>query len=245
MTDHSVSSDELKARAAVYGLFSGAFCDPQPAAPSRELLRDLFAMIPEGNAVSLPSSTLADPSGEMRRVFGYNLSPDCPPYETQYGKSEIFRQSQQLADLAGYYRAFGVDMAEGNRRPDSLAVELEFTALLCVKEARALACGEQDVAVICRSARARFLREHLGRWIPGFYTAVRLKAEGSYYASLTRTLVEFIALDARALGVDATGPAALPVIREGGEDRCATCLSGFSEQVIPGLRNPAGDEHGA
>lgn len=245
MTDHSVSPNELKARAAVYGLFSAAFCDPQPAAPSRETLQDLFVMIPEAGDLPLPSSAPSNPSEEMRRVFGYNLSPDCPPYETQYGKSEIFRQSQQLADLAGYYRAFGVDMAEGNRRPDSLAVELEFTALLCVKEARALACGEQGSAVICRSARARFLREHLGRWTPGFFTAVRLKAEGSYYASLTRTLVEFIALDARALGVDAAGPATLPVIREGGEDRCATCLSGFSEPVIPGLRNPEGNEHGA
>jgi TorA maturation chaperone TorD len=74
-------------------------------------------------------------------------------------------KSFELADIAGFYRAFGVEITPGTERPDHIAVELEFMHLLAVKEV--VAAGREDGgehARICRDARATFFRDHLGRW---------------------------------------------------------------------------------
>lgn len=212
-----------KARAAIYGALSQSFLDPTPEPLDAGVLAGWLRVLPEGESIPLPDPAPRDLSLEIRRVFGFNLSPDCPPYETQYGKQEIFRQSQMLADLSGYYRAFGVDLADGARRPDALTVELEFAGLLCLKEAQADARGEHDHAAVCRSARTRFLRDHLARWSPVFSRAVELKASGTYYASLARTLAAFVELDARALGITEIADAPQEVRREDPDEACSGC----------------------
>ena len=73
--------------------------------------------------------------------FGLVLTRECPPYETEYHpSSEPFFRSQEMADVAGFYRAFGLETAQAAReRPDYLGLELEFMAFLLLKKRLALA----------------------------------------------------------------------------------------------------------
>src|SRR5262249_45823836 len=48
-----------------------------------------------------------DRDAEYDRIFGVVFSKECPPYETEYHTTtDVFFRSQQLADIAGFYRAF-------------------------------------------------------------------------------------------------------------------------------------------
>lgn len=230
MNPPETSQDGLQARASLYRLFSAAFRDPSPEVAEPKEVGALLKAIPGSGAVPMPPRAPSDPAADMRRVFGYNLSPDCPPYETQYGRLGVFRQSQTMADLAGFYRAFGVDVAGGDRRPDHLPVELEFASLLCLKEARALEKRDSEGAGVCRGARARFLQEHLALWAPAFSQAVSRKAPGSYYAALSQSLEAFVRLDAESLGVVAAERLPGPRLEEP-EDPCRSCFGGIDETV--------------
>jgi nitrate reductase assembly molybdenum cofactor insertion protein NarJ len=70
---------------------------------------------------------------------------------------------EELADIAGFYRAFGV--APDCERPDYISAELEFMKLLTMKEAKAILNNEAANAEICLSAQKKFLSSHLGRWV--------------------------------------------------------------------------------
>ena len=134
-----------------------------------------------------------------RRAFGVTGSL-C--YETEYGLPHEFRQAQELADIAGFYRAFGFTF-EGkiHERPDFLASELEFMHILALKEAYAIEARRSDQAEICVEAERKFLQDHLGRWIGLFaerFTSA--DAEDSPYRNLAQWLVAFINADADRVG---------------------------------------------
>jgi TorA maturation chaperone TorD len=87
---------------------------------------------------------------EFSKIFGYTLQCDCPPYETLYGSggyagantqlagAQVFEQSQTLGDIAGFYRAFGLEVSDQiKERLDYISIELEFMSFLAYKEAYA------------------------------------------------------------------------------------------------------------
>ncbi len=138
---------------------------------------------------------------ERRRVFGHIMSADCPPCETQWGGTQTFRQAQDLADIAGFYRAFGLEAAAGGERLDHIATELEFASFLAWKEASAAAAAEEERAAIARDARRRFIEEHLGRWAPSFAARLAKIAGRGPYVDVARRIRAAISADADALGV--------------------------------------------
>jgi DMSO reductase family type II enzyme chaperone len=111
-------------------------------------------------------------------VFGHTTSPDCPPYEGEYGQAHIFQKSHVLADLQGFYKAFGVEISPVFKdRPDHLSVELEFMHLLALKEAYALLHQHDDDKVeVCQRAQESFLAMHLAPWAISFALMVAKKA---------------------------------------------------------------------
>ncbi|MFZ5817532.1 MAG: TorD/DmsD family molecular chaperone [Bacillota bacterium] len=152
------------------------------------LLRALRASLPAEAAGMAERCQAAldgpgDREAEYNGLFGGQAVP-CPLYETEYTGAHVWMQTQQMADIAGFYRAFGVDTP--GERPDGLAAELEFMGLLCLKEAVAQAEGLYEEAALCADAQTKFLTEHLGRWLPKVVERVeRLGAEG-YYPELLR-----------------------------------------------------------
>jgi TorA maturation chaperone TorD len=140
-------------------------------------------------------------AGEHRTIFGHVVAHGCPPYETEFGRRHVFGQSQELGDIRGFYEAFGVRPRAGGERPDHLACELEFLALLAIKEAIAIAIGDPDRAAICVAAAARFVEDHPGRWVAALAARIEGRAPGSGYAAASALAASVLADHARDVGV--------------------------------------------
>jgi TorA maturation chaperone TorD len=127
----------------------------------------------------------------------------CPPNETSHTAEtpqHALTRTFELADVAGFYRAFGVEVTPGTERPDHVSVELEFMQLLAVKEAVALGEeGEGESAEICRDASRAFLCDHLGRWAERFAERVEAGSDPLFGAA-ARILRGFVAHEAARLG---------------------------------------------
>ena len=161
---------------------------------------------------------------EHLKMFGPTPAGDAPPYESFYGNSHVFMQSQQLADISGFYRAFGIDAAKGERS-DHLALELEFLAYLAVKES----LGTAEQAEICRDATRAFLRDHVGRWVRAFAVRVATAGRSAFYTDLTRRIADFVEADCREFGVTPAevSPSELRQPEIETDMSCGDCLSSF------------------
>lgn len=161
-------------------------------------------------------------------AFGHAARGRCPLNEIEYGdlKADPLFQPHRLADLAAFYRAFGLEVAEdAGERHDHIALELEFMSVLAAKEAYALEHQlEADALAQCREAQRKFLREHLGRWTPAF---ARRLARLTDHAAL-RTLAEFtrgyVADECARFGVPAgSEDLLLRSVDPAAESLCASC----------------------
>jgi TorA maturation chaperone TorD len=138
------------------------------------------------------------------RNFTLSSSPDCPTFETAFLSIDAGQQTHRMADIAGFYRAFGVDPAAPGYRPDDLPVELEFMGYLCRKELFAKErLGAPRVQQTLRAERM-FLREHLGRWASplGRRIAIHAMADPFYFAA-GEALSDWLEAECERLG---TGP---------------------------------------
>lgn len=135
-------------------------------------------------------------------LFGHAVSGKCAAYETEYGDSEINQRTAQLADLAGFYQAFGLEPAsrEGDR-PDFIAVECEFMSVLCAKEAHSRDTGHDAGIVCCTDAQSAFLKDHLARWLPAFAHRVGEAGADPFYDALGRMARELLALECARFGL--------------------------------------------
>lgn len=173
---------------------------------------------------ALETATLCELETSYIGCFGHAISKECPPYEAEYGQAHIFQKTQRLADVAGFYRAFGLEpAADHHDRHDHLSVELEFMQFLCLKEAYALDRDHSHERVtMCRHAQRKFLAEHLGAWAFGFGRRLREKARDTLYARLGEMLMSFLANDIRSFGLE-PDETAEPKLAEPLEEETAAC----------------------
>lgn len=217
--------------------------DPR-AVPGRlapgEIPVDMLQLAPLISFLRQPEQ---DFSEEFDRVFGLLVSRECPPYETEYCPQtfSVYR-SHHLADIAGFYRAFGLEPSrEFPERHDHIALELEFMAWLNTKTRYALEHGDEDNANLCRDAQVRFFRDHLAWWITAFALALRKKADGirderdltlppqSFQGAIGAFLAAFVPAERGILGI--APPIALIAIEESNNNEsdredCETCAFG-------------------
>jgi TorA maturation chaperone TorD len=210
------------ARAGDYELF--AHCFAYPDGERVAALREVAGEVLNTNGW-LPAMRLAAVAREIDRanlepvyvsLVTFSGSPDCPAYETAYFSSDAQQQTLRMADVAGFYRAFGVDATSGGFRPDELPVELEFMAYLCRKEAHAVEHkGAPRVAQVRRAQRV-FLEDHLGRWASVFGERIADGAPaGHFYALAGRTLQAWLGVECRWTGATpalVAGPATPAVV---------------------------------
>jgi TorA maturation chaperone TorD len=153
----------------------------------------------------LPESE-EDLNREFERAFGLLVTSPHPPYETEYlGEKLAFQRAQQLADVAGFYRAFGLKLSqEYPERPDHIVVELEFMAFLIGMERKAAdgSSSEDDERVaVCRDAQRRFLNDHLVWWLPTFARLLVHERPDCFYAAGGRFLAALVPAERTLLKV--------------------------------------------
>ena len=140
---------------------------------------------------------------EYEAVFGYCASKSCPPYETEYcALKDIHFRSQQMADIAGFYRAFGLKPSSNvHDRADHISREAEFMAILI---ARQLHAADQKLGAeafeVCHEAQRAFLRDHLGWWLPAFGARLMNEARG-FYVVLGQLICAFVPAERAILGL--------------------------------------------
>jgi nitrate reductase assembly molybdenum cofactor insertion protein NarJ len=94
--------------------------------------------------------------GVFHSVFG--PGGPAPPREVSY--HDTLELGTLMADLASQYEAFGYRPVT-DETPDHVSVEVGFVAYLHLKEAYALAIGDEEAAGLARRTAERFEREHL------------------------------------------------------------------------------------
>lgn len=243
------------ARQALYRYTALAFLDPRAGSWSRlidrqsqecvqaaaELLRSEPSLVPPAMALGeLPLERL-DPAdmfallptsperlnAEFEKTFSLLVSGTCPPHETEYINSKFtFQRSHELADIAGFYRAFGLKTsAEHPERHDHIVLELEFMAFLIGLERQAESEGQPSGhrAEVCRDAQSKFLKEHLAWWVPTFAKLLAHEQPDGFFASVAALLAALIPAERALLGVDAPSHSVGPSTVERPEE-CQSCL---------------------
>ncbi len=145
---------------------------------------------------------LADLQSEHRRVFSNVITLDCPPYETLFGNDHVFAQAHVMGDIAGFYKAFGVELSRDvHERMDHLSVELEFMHFVAYKESYARCHDGAEKTQIVVDAQKKFVKEHIGRWVPLFARMLVRKADYGFYRHLADWTADWMDFEAAYLGV--------------------------------------------
>ncbi len=246
------------ARCAVYVALGLGFAPPErgevrdrlASREGSEALAEAFAAAGMSELAGAARQLSARPpdTDTYRRLFGHTARGAVPPYGAEYGSDTLFQQPQRLADLAGFYAAFGmrVDPVE-HERVDHVRCQLEFLAFLARKEAYEIEhqvapearqrTAEDDWRDEIRKAERLFLREHLGRFAPAFGERLRREDPDGFYGVLGGLLRGFVEAECRRLGA-AAGPDNL-VLRPN-EDDGAPMLCGGGTESLPGGSPGAG-----
>ncbi|MCE9552896.1 MAG: molecular chaperone TorD family protein [Planctomycetes bacterium] len=247
-----------QARQILYRFIAMALADPRAGAwleltslPNNSLLNDAADLL--RNEAAAASAELAlgeqpleelNPAPVVARLpasrhalnelfestFGLLASSTCPPHETDYINSKFtFQRSHALADVSGFYQAFGLEPSPQRREQhDHIVLELEFMAFLLGLERRAAECGDQggaQRAAICRDAARRFLHEHLAWWAPAFGRLLGRENPGGYYEAVGVLLGALIAAERSLCGIEHPRVGAAPSSVERPEE-CEGCQLG-------------------
>jgi len=195
---------------------ANAFCG-QSLLPSAETL--IGALRPDSHESFLNAYLAA---------FGHAARGSCPLNEIEYGdiKADPLFQPHRLADLAAFYRAFGLEIAEdAGERHDHICLQLEFMCVLTAKEAYALE-HQLDARQLgqCRDAQKQFLREHLGRWTPAFTRRLAAATREPALRALADFTRAFIESECARFNVKSgSEDLLLRPVDEAAESMCASC----------------------
>ena len=199
-----------------------------------ELVRRLAACTPSPSAQTLDAF--------YRRLFGHTVRGVVPPYETEYGEDSPFLPAQEMSDLAGFFRAFGLVLdPAGHERIDHISCECEFLLFLARKEAYALERADESLREDIRRAARLFLRDHAGRFAPAFGKKLAREDPGGFYGALGELCAAFVGQECAQTGVPA-GPEVLRLRSTSDGDAPMACGTGTEPELlqIEGLSRPFG-----
>jgi len=182
-------------------------------APSSELqatIQGVCEMLKSGEQGPTPGTL----EYEYNRLFAHLGSAKCPPYETEYGYDNVFQKTQTMADIAGFYKAYGLEVSDTNaERVDFLSTELEFMAFLSLQEAYAREHGECEHIEVCVDTQRKFMKDHLGRWTGIFTKILSRTTQEKFYENAGKQLEEFVGGELGRLNVfpeEVTAPSKEP-----------------------------------
>lgn len=184
-----------------------------------ELRGELEGHVALGPLVRRLDEGLQEVQGDYVACFEAG-SARAPLYETEYGRMRGLSKGKDLADVVGFYSAFGLTLGEAPEMPDHVAVELEFYALLLHKQ-EVLASDPEGTEIVL-DARRKFLADHLGGFVGALAQRPSVVAS-AVYGPLFAWVAGLVAAECTRLGVR---PAPLDFFAaEDGEMNCGGCVS--------------------
>ncbi len=149
--------------------------------PNQKQLLTLFQAVYQ----AIPTENKDSLAEEYNRLF--ECSAPCPINECGLVRRD---KGVILADIAGFYRAFGFELADNAReKADHLVVELEFVALLLVMLAKGSeSANTLEVIQTTQNALSSFSFDHLGEWLPAFCERLSQLTVVPFYQHLAQLL---------------------------------------------------------
>ena len=136
------------------------------------------------------------------QLFGHAVRSTCPPYELEYERGDIPQQSAELADIAGFYTAFGMELqAAAHERADHATVQFEFLSVLAAKEVYAIENDDSEGRQVLQDAQKSFLADHIARWVPAMATRLFDADPEGFYGRLGGFMHSFIEAECGHFGV--------------------------------------------
>ncbi len=191
-------SEIAKGRSSVYKLLSHVFIkevSPELLNTFREKeisdsLDELGVDIGECLKSDSDNKLLDDLATEYAALF---LTPGgLSPHESVKLKGLLLQEP--ASEVLAFYKECGLEIpADYKGFPDQLGVELEFMGYLADEECKAWQEDNAEKAQELEALQARFLREHLSKWVVDFCKEVEEVAFHLFYkemAGLTRTFME-------------------------------------------------------
>ena len=196
----------LEAKSTLYGFVSTLFSDPESEKFSMMKNPEFQKMVlisclqfDENNESELSGAfqKVISMLNELNRetiqnenvsIFGHTLSKQTAPYALEHLKStDVFFRTQKLADLNGFYQAFGMEV-ECVERADHIATQTEFLSYLILKELVAIKKNLEEEIEICQKAFIDFHQEHFFDWAKMFSENLIEKVEGEFYPAAGKFL---------------------------------------------------------
>lgn len=112
------------------------------------------------------------------------------PYEGSNITGTAGGVTPRLAEIAGYYQAFGMHVCHD--RPDHVVAELEFLAFATLLESDARAVVDEERAEIAASAARSFLRDHIGRWLRPWSERVAVEPDLNPWHAVARLAADLV-----------------------------------------------------
>ncbi len=196
----------LEAKSTLYGFVSTLFSDPESEKFSmmknpefQKMVLNSCLQFDENNESELSGAfqKVISMLNELNRetiqnenvsIFGHTLSKQTAPYALEHLKStDVFFRTQKLADLNGFYQAFGMEV-ECVERADHIATQTEFLSYLILKELVAIKKNLEEEIEICQKAFIDFHQEHFFDWAKMFSENLIEKVEGEFYPAAGKFL---------------------------------------------------------
>ena len=196
----------LEAKSTLYGFVSTLFSDPESEKFSmmknpefQKMVLNSCLQFDENNESELSGTfqNVISMVNELNRetiqnenvsIFGHTLSKQTAPYALEHLKStDVFFRTQKLADLNGFYQAFGMEV-ECVERADHIATQTEFLSYLILKELVAIKKNLEEEIEICQKAFIDFHQEHFFDWAKMFSENLIEKVEGEFYPAAGKFL---------------------------------------------------------
>lgn len=194
----SASIQLLNHRASIYGLLSTGFLFPDEAV-ERFFRQELVAhktQEPGTCAMSvftafLNSQKFRDETLTSSYNKLFHLDGGISLYESEHRCQHEFQKAENLADIMGFYYAFGVE--PNGERPDHISTELDFMRYLLFKEGRAIESGNADHRAVTVDAERKFFADHLFAWSETLLDLIAQRAErDSFYYHLAQLFRTFL-----------------------------------------------------
>jgi TorA maturation chaperone TorD len=103
----------------------------------------------------------------------------------------VFFRTQKLADLNGFYKAFGMEV-ESIERADHISTQTEFLSFLLLKELLALTNELDEEKEICETAFIDFNQNHFSDWAKMFAGNLAKHVNGVFYPVAGKFLQAFL-----------------------------------------------------